>query len=460
MPIPLGVLAQAGAGGVQPFVPISNAYVHLSTIAADQTASVSFSNLNSTYGSTYKHLELRLNTANRNGLKTVSIQFNGDTTSGNYADIALLGTGIGATSTSFGFPYAYIPGANVTANTFGNLSFYIPDYAGSTQKSASVDAIQEDNIAGARQIVQASKWANTAAITRVTIKPNNASNFAQYSTATLYGISKVPSGGITTKATGGDIYQNGAYTYHVFKASGTFTPTVAIPNAEMLVVAGGAGGGGNFGGGGGAGGVISFTGQSLPASAHTVTVGAGGGASTNGVNSQFAALTAAVAGGTGGDGRGAQNVTANSGGSGGGGGGGNTAGYTGTGGAGTSGQGYAGGNGIYNRIGGGGGGAGGAGATASGSTAGMGGAATSLYSVWTNATSVGVSGVIAGGGGGASLNGYGSANVGGGGGAGNGTSNSSPGGNATANTGSGGGAGSGNSYGGNGGSGIVIIRYA
>jgi hypothetical protein len=84
MPIPIGVLAQAGAGGVQPFVPISDAYVHLQTITADGGSSFTFSNLDTSYSATYKHLELRFNTSNRSSQNAVYLQFNGDSGS-NYS---------------------------------------------------------------------------------------------------------------------------------------------------------------------------------------------------------------------------------------------------------------------------------------------------------------------------------------------------------------------------------------
>ena len=57
MPIPLGVLAVAGAGGG---VAAGNAYVHLTTtILTSDTTNIDFTNLNSTYGSTYQHLQIR-----------------------------------------------------------------------------------------------------------------------------------------------------------------------------------------------------------------------------------------------------------------------------------------------------------------------------------------------------------------------------------------------------------------
>jgi hypothetical protein len=86
----------------------------------------------------------------------------------------------------------YISSNFTTANTFGNTQIYIPNYAGNTNKSVSVDSVGEGNVANAFRSITAGLWANSAAITTVTIKTydsnGTARNFMEYSTATLYGI--------------------------------------------------------------------------------------------------------------------------------------------------------------------------------------------------------------------------------------------------------------------------------
>jgi hypothetical protein len=74
-----------------------------------------------------------------------------------------------------------------TANTFGNTDIYIPNYAGSANKSVSVDTVEENNGTTARALLGAILWSNTAAITALGLTPVSGS-FVQYSTATLYGI--------------------------------------------------------------------------------------------------------------------------------------------------------------------------------------------------------------------------------------------------------------------------------
>jgi hypothetical protein len=83
----------------------------------------------------------------------------------------------------------YVPGATATSNTFGNAEIYFTNYAGSTAKSISVDGVTENNATTAYLNFRAILWNSTAAVTQFT-GTLASGNFAQYSTATLYGISK------------------------------------------------------------------------------------------------------------------------------------------------------------------------------------------------------------------------------------------------------------------------------
>ena len=80
-------------------------------------------------------------------------------------------------------------GSTATSNTFGNSELYIPNYAGSTNKSSSADAVAESNTTTVFAYLNAALWSSTAAITSITLTPDaGGANFVQYSTATLYGI--------------------------------------------------------------------------------------------------------------------------------------------------------------------------------------------------------------------------------------------------------------------------------
>jgi hypothetical protein len=91
-------------------------------------------------------------------------------------------------------------GANsnsATSNTFSNASAYIPNYTAAIAKSISSDGVAENNGTTGGQIIIANLWNSTAAITSITLTPNSATNFLQYSSATLFGILKGSSGGVT-----------------------------------------------------------------------------------------------------------------------------------------------------------------------------------------------------------------------------------------------------------------------
>jgi hypothetical protein len=89
-----------------------------------------------------------------------------------------------------------IGSAYTTANAFSNISVYLPNYAGAASKSYSIDSVNENNASGAIQSLMASRWSGVAAVTSLTLTLNSG-NFAQYSSATLYGISKSGATGAT-----------------------------------------------------------------------------------------------------------------------------------------------------------------------------------------------------------------------------------------------------------------------
>lgn len=341
----------------------------------------------------------------------------------------------------------YIPSATATANTFSSIESYIPNYSADVTKSYLTKKTVENNSSSSGGVdLISSLWNNTAPITKIKLwvgqpdnaAPNNYSNFVSGSTFYLYGITHVPI------INGGEVSIRGGFKYHTFRSTGTLQ-VVEPGDVEYLVVAGGGGGGGiptdAAGGGGGAGG-MRFGRSSLSAAIHTVTVGSGGSAQSNGSNSSLGSIVSSTGGGAGGD----STLGGVNGGSGGG--VGNRGATARSGGTGVSGQGNRGGN--HSGTGGGatgGGGAGSAGqdSTVSGDNAGTNGGD---GLVWPSGSFT----YYAGGGGGWGRTTRGLGGIGGGGQGGQTTSwtGSTTG---TINTGGGGGSQS------TGGSGIVIIRY-
>jgi hypothetical protein len=446
-------------------------YVLLERIELNASAaSITFANIPQT-GYTDLKVEMSVRTSLATGSWSNSfIQFNNSTTG--YSDRAVAGNGASAISFS-GAGYGTsvftgdIPMANNTANTFSSQTIYIPNYAGSTNKSVSIDSVQETNATTAYAELIAGLWSNTAAINSIKFLLNGGESFVANSTFSLYGLAAVGTTPvIAPKASGGNrIDYDGTYWIHTFLTSGTFTPSTSL-SCDYLVVAGG-GGGGVTGGGGGAGGLRSTVtatggGGSLESAlsvasgtAYTVTIGAGGTAGvsgtpvgTNGSNSVFSTITS-----TGGGYGGSAFAPINGASGGSGGGSGQSSGTAGTGGAGTANQGRAGGNNFQGGTDGGGGGGGASVVGANGTTGGGGNGGNGV------ATSItGSSVTYAGGGGGGSTSG--TLTTGGTGGGGAGANGGTVGTAGTVNTGGGGGAsGFPALSGGAGGSGIVIIRY-
>jgi hypothetical protein len=161
-----------------------------STVGSGGTASIDFTSIPSTYTDLVLKLSARDTEVSVNNAGI--IQFNGETATTNYTAKWLYGTGssVGSLSRSgaSGQFWFESDSANATANTFANIEFYIPNYAGATAKSVSVDTVTETNATTTDAILTAALWNNTAAITSIKLKPNSGLNFVQYSTAYLYGV--------------------------------------------------------------------------------------------------------------------------------------------------------------------------------------------------------------------------------------------------------------------------------
>jgi hypothetical protein len=415
----------------------TNTYVALQTQTLGTAASsVTFSSIPAGYTDLVLVMNGTLSTS-----AAVYCEFNGDTAS-NYSSTYIQGQS--GTASSGRDTRLYLFGFLTSGSGPNTGIANIQNYSNTTTFKTVLSRANDSSTVNAN----VGLWRGTpAAINSINLIPTGGT-FSIGTTFTIYGIAAASVG---AKATGGTVYSDDLYYYHVFGSTGTFTPLQSL-SADVLVVAGGAAGGADYGGGGGAGGILTYSSQSLTATGYTCTVGAGGASGSSrgasGSNSQFAALTASLGGGGGGSNDG--NYTGNSGGSGGGGAG------TSAGGAGTAGQGFAG------ATGGGGAAGGGGGAGAAAPTAGKnGGIGSNSYTTWVSATGTGISGYYSGGGGGGAVSG-GTGGLGGTGGGANGGNSGVAGSSAAANTGGGGGGGAqgGANSGGAGGSGLVIIRYA
>lgn len=177
---------------------MANTYIKIAavTVGAAGAANIDFTSIPGTYTDLLVKFSLR-STASDSGGSNPSdarLSFNNSTSGYSeimlYTDNATSANGASTSGSGF-FNWAGTQNSNSnTANAFSNCEVYIPNYAGSANKSVSSDAIRENNATGGIQMrLFAGLWSNSAAITSVKLAPDYG-NFAQYSTATLYGISK------------------------------------------------------------------------------------------------------------------------------------------------------------------------------------------------------------------------------------------------------------------------------
>jgi hypothetical protein len=116
-------------------------------------------------------------------------RFNSNSSS--YSGRELFGDGsnrYGGTTNTTGIAFV-VSGAAPTANTFSNGSLYVPNYTGSTNKSATLDWVTENNATTAYAGITSYLWSNTAAITTLTFSAANG-NLIAGSTVSLYKILK------------------------------------------------------------------------------------------------------------------------------------------------------------------------------------------------------------------------------------------------------------------------------
>jgi hypothetical protein len=169
---------------------MATAYTLISSVVVGSggTSSISFNSIPNTY--TDLSLVLSTRSAANSSVQDLKMYFN---STGNNSNMYLMGNGSTASSGNSVYTPTYnwpgvSPAATSTANTFSNISIYIPNYTSSDSKSFSIDAVQEDNTSTAYSVLVAGLWSSSSAITDINIIPASLT-IVQHSTAYLYGIS-------------------------------------------------------------------------------------------------------------------------------------------------------------------------------------------------------------------------------------------------------------------------------
>lgn len=188
MPIPLGVLAVAGAGAAG---AASSFDLLQTTLITTNTSSVTFSNLNNY--SAYKHLQLRITARSTASQTRILMRMNG-VTSGSYAAHSLRGNGSvvtsgAATSETSMRLWFWTPGTDIdAANIFSAGVVDILDFS-SSSKNTTVRNINGYHGTGFQQVsLNSGLFNNTAALTSIELFLESSASFVSGSRLSLYGI--------------------------------------------------------------------------------------------------------------------------------------------------------------------------------------------------------------------------------------------------------------------------------
>jgi hypothetical protein len=156
------------------------------TVGAGGAATIDFTSI----PSTYTDLILKLSVRGTQAVVANAVYISINTLTTNFSNRLLEGNGATASSTTSS-PARFLgnfTGASATSNTFSSIEVYIPNYAGSTNKSYSIESATENSATTAYYSAGAGLWSSTSAITSIELKDQNAGNFVQYSHFALYGI--------------------------------------------------------------------------------------------------------------------------------------------------------------------------------------------------------------------------------------------------------------------------------
>lgn len=160
----------------------------LTTVTVGSSVStISFTSIPQTFTDLLLKFSLKSTSANQ---QTDGLFFKINGSSANFTRRSIYGDGSGVASSTQSNAYlGFTPGASATS-IFGNGELYIPSYTSSNYKTTYSDNTSEANQTISYSFFATQLWSQTAAITQLDLYYSGGDSFAQYSTATLYGILK------------------------------------------------------------------------------------------------------------------------------------------------------------------------------------------------------------------------------------------------------------------------------
>ena len=158
------------------------------TVGSGGAATMDFTSIPQTYTDLKIVISAR-NTSTSGVESQILLTVNGNGSNGSWKLLYGNGSGVFQGSGSGYLQPAHAPSATTTTNTFSNAEIYFPNYTSTSKyKSFSSDFAVENNASSSLIGMYANLWSSNSAITQLTLT-SNVSNFVQYSTAYLYGIS-------------------------------------------------------------------------------------------------------------------------------------------------------------------------------------------------------------------------------------------------------------------------------
>ena len=156
------------------------------TVGAGGSTTIDFTSIPGTYNDLMLHVSARsVRAQTQDGM---NMKFNGSTDFATYY-AANIGTILQSAGGGGAPSVGSIVGSTATASTFSNHWIYISNYTVADWKPVLVNGVRPNNSATVFETDQMAKvWSSNSTVTTITLYNDN-SNFAQYTTAYLYGIS-------------------------------------------------------------------------------------------------------------------------------------------------------------------------------------------------------------------------------------------------------------------------------
>jgi hypothetical protein len=164
-----------------------NTFSKIATVSVGSggAANITFSSIPQSY--TDLCLKISGRTSNAYFRDSVEVRLNGSTS--NYTSLNLSAqTSTVSSNTATSIVVEIEGDSGTTTGIFGNAEINLPNYTSSDYKAVSIDTITTNNTNNNNMLqIAGGLWSDTSAITSITLI---SASWLQYSTATLYGITK------------------------------------------------------------------------------------------------------------------------------------------------------------------------------------------------------------------------------------------------------------------------------